>query len=132
VDFIASIGSGLSRREKLVDAFSILHSHDVELTKRLFQGLSAIGGVRVYGPGIDQERTSLVSFTVRDIPSKAVALELAEEGLFLSSGDFYASTVVARLGLKEQGLVRAGASCYTTMEEVERLVSAVERIAAAT
>jgi cysteine desulfurase family protein (TIGR01976 family) len=131
VDFLARIGSGSSRREKLAAAFSMLHEHDLKLTKILFEGLSAIEGVRVYGPGIDKERTSLVSFTVKDLPSKSVAKALVKDGLFLSSGDFYAATVVERLGVEQQGLVRAGGSCYTTVEEVERLVSAVATVASA-
>ena len=40
-------------------------------------------------------------------------------------GDFYATTVVERLGLVEEGLVRAGCACYTTDEEIERLIAGV-------
>jgi hypothetical protein len=50
-------------------------------------------------------------------------------GLFLSPGDFYAATVVERLGLGEEGLVRAGCACYTTAEEIERLIEGVSEIA---
>jgi selenocysteine lyase/cysteine desulfurase len=53
-----------------------------------------------------------------------VARHLAARGVFVSSGDFYATTVVERLGLKE-GLVRAGCACYTTEDEVERLIAGV-------
>ena len=53
-----------------------------------------------------------------------VARRLADRGVFVSSGDFYATTVVARLGLSE-GLVRAGCACYTTEEEVDRLIEGV-------
>jgi selenocysteine lyase/cysteine desulfurase len=37
-------------------------------------------------------------------------------------------TVVERLGLEPEGLVRAGCACYTTQEEIERLVEAVRSI----
>jgi selenocysteine lyase/cysteine desulfurase len=36
--------------------------------------------------------------------------------------------VVARLGLTAQGLVRAGCACYTTPEEVDRLLDGVRRL----
>jgi selenocysteine lyase/cysteine desulfurase len=52
---------------------------------------------------------------------------LAHRGVFVSSGDFYASTVVERLGLTG-GLVRAGCACYTTSEEVDRLVEGVREL----
>lgn len=126
VDFIASLGSGLTRRERLANAFAAMHEHDAELTTRLWNGLNAIDGVRVYGPGPDAARTSLVSFTAGAVPSEDVSRFLAARGMFVSHGDFYAATVVERLGVADQGLVRIGCSVYTTQEEVDRLIKAVE------
>jgi selenocysteine lyase/cysteine desulfurase len=57
--------------------------------------------------------------------AEAVAGRLAERGVFLSHGDFYAVTVLERLGVLEEGLVRAGCACYTSPEEVERLIAGV-------
>jgi cysteine desulfurase family protein (TIGR01976 family) len=129
VDFIASLGSGPTRREQLVEAFERMHQHDRELVEQLWSGLSRIEGVRLYGPPPREDRTSLVSFTVSDEPSSELAKALAADGVFLSHGDFYAATVVERLGAEEQGLARAGCSVYTTREEVERLISGVEQFA---
>jgi len=70
-----------------------------------------------------------VSFTVSGAAPEAVAAALAGEGVFVSTGDFYATTVVERLGLAPHGLVRAGCACYTTAEEVDRLVAGVARLA---
>lgn len=125
VDFIASLGNGSSRREKLADAFAKMHGRDAGLTAALWNGLAAIEGVRVYGPGLDAERTSLVSVTVGDHPSSVISKALVDEGIFASHGDFYAATVIERLGVEEQGLLRIGCSVYTTMEEVERLITGV-------
>ncbi len=38
-------------------------------------------------------------------------------------------TVVQQLGLGEEGLVRAGCACYTSEEDVQRLIDAVRRLA---
>ncbi|MGA1369265.1 MAG: cysteine desulfurase-like protein, partial [Blastocatellia bacterium] len=54
-----------------------------------------------------------------------LAAFLATRGLFVSHGDFYAQTVVDRLGKAEQGLVRIGCSCYTSEEEIERLLAGI-------
>jgi selenocysteine lyase/cysteine desulfurase len=54
---------------------------------------------------------------------------LAALGIFASDGDFYAMTVMERLGRAKDGVVRAGCACYTTGEEVNRLVDAVHSIA---
>jgi selenocysteine lyase/cysteine desulfurase len=69
-----------------------------------------------------------VSFTIAGCPSNESARRLAEKGLFLSHGDFYAATVVERLGLPEDGLLRAGCACYTTEEEIERLIEAIKEL----
>src|SRR5690606_24325033 len=96
---------------------------------QLWNGLSAIEGVTLFGPTPDKPRTPTASFAVKGIPSMEVARRLSERGLFVSSGDFYAQTAVERLGLLEEGIVRAGCACYATKEEVERLVEAVREIA---
>jgi cysteine desulfurase family protein (TIGR01976 family) len=127
IDFIASLGSGSSRRERLASAFAELNSRQSGMFDVLWSGLSDIDGVTVYGPPPSSPRTSTVSFSVHGHRSDHVARRLAERGLFLSDGDFYASTVVERIG--SGGLVRAGLACYTTMEEVERLIDAVREIA---
>lgn len=125
VDFIASMGNGSTRREKLSSAFEAMHAHDATLATELWNGLVAIDGVTVYGPPPSRPRTSLVSFTVGDHPSSDVSKFLAERGLFISHGNFYAQTVVERLGVEDQGLVRVGCSVYTTHDEVQRVVDGV-------
>lgn len=125
VDFIASLASGPSRRARLVRAFDAIHDRKRELFARMWEGLRAVPGVTVYGAPPQARRTPTIAFTVRGRTSDAVCRALAERGLFLSNGDFYASTIVAKLGLRDEGLVRAGCAVYTTREEVERLVDAV-------
>ncbi len=129
VDFLASLAGGATRRERLGAAFDALHRNHTALVRQLWQGLSAIDGVTVYGPPPAGARTPTVSFTVRNVPSSKVAAGLAERGVFVSHGDFYATTIVERLGLGEEGLVRAGCACYTTEAEVERLVKGVRGVA---
>ncbi|HEX9895471.1 MAG TPA: aminotransferase class V-fold PLP-dependent enzyme, partial [Gemmatimonadales bacterium] len=127
VDFLAGIAPGrASRREALEHAYAELHRRSAPQFERLWSGLRALPGVRVYGPPPDRDRTPTLAFTVEGKTSKAVARELATAGLFLSHGDFYAATVVQRL--KVEGLVRAGCACYTTNEEVERLIEAVREL----
>jgi cysteine desulfurase family protein (TIGR01976 family) len=125
VDFIASFCGGGTRREKLREAFALIHERDINLTEQLWNGLSQIDGVKVYGPKPDAPRTSLVSFTVSDHKSRDVAGFLSDRGLFLSHGNFYAATVVERLGLTGQGLLRAGCSVYTTAGDVQCLIEGV-------
>jgi cysteine desulfurase family protein (TIGR01976 family) len=125
VEFLSSLAAGGSRRERLAQSYGELHARGQALLERLWLGLAAIPGVTLYGPPPGQPRTPTVAFTVAGRSSEEVAAALAEQGVFVSNGDFYATTVVARLGLTAHGLVRAGCACYTTEEEVERLLDGV-------
>src|SRR5439155_1212649 len=80
---------------------------------------------KFYGPPHYVERTPTVSFIIKGVASTDVARRLSERGLFVSHGDFYAQTVVDRLGLQPEGLVRVGCACYTSDDEVDRLIEAV-------
>jgi selenocysteine lyase/cysteine desulfurase len=97
----------------------------------MWTGLGELPGVTRYGPPPGRPRTPTVSFTVAGRSSQEVATALAAEGVFVSNGDFYATTVVERLGLTAEGLVRAGCACYTTADEVDRLLAGVERLTSA-
>ena len=132
VDFLASLASasnGEIRRGRLAASYRELHARSLALTVKLWEGLKAIAGVRLYGPSPDLPRTPTISFTVASVTSTDVARKLASRGLFLSHGDFYAATVVERLGLGDEGLMRAGCACYTTDAEVERLIEGVREVA---
>ncbi len=128
VDFLASLAEGADRRTRLSRVFTELHERGRRLTSVLWNGLSSIDGVRLYGPLPDSPRTPTVVFTVDGLKTDEVAERLVEHALFLSNGDFYAATVIERLGVPD-GVVRAGCACYTSEEEVQRLVDAVRRLA---
>ena len=131
VEFLAGLSPGApSRREALARTYEALHARGQALIAHLYEGLRAISGVTVYGPPPDAPRTPTVSFVVAGRSSDEVARELVSRGLFLSNGDFYATSTVARLGHAGGGLVRAGCACYTSEDEVARLVAAVQEIAA--
>ena len=132
VDFYASLvapaDSLRPRRERLVSAFAGLRAHSVPQISRLWQELSSIKGVYLYGPPPQLERTPTVSFTIDAVPSTEVARRMNKRGLFVSHGDFYAQTVVDRLGLQPEGLVRVGCACYTSDEEIDRLIESVREL----
>jgi cysteine desulfurase family protein (TIGR01976 family) len=123
VEWLASLaddGDGLrTRLRATVDA---LHARGAALVRTLWDALATIPGIRAYGPPAPAPRTPTVGFVVDGLPSERVARALADRAVFVSHGDFYAQTVVARLGQQPAGLVRAGCACYTTELEVARLV----------
>lgn len=127
VEFLASISGNVaaSRRERLAEVMYGLHERGDALFAQLWSGLQDIEGVTLFGPPPGTPRTPTLSFHVRGHPSESVARALAPRGVYVSHGDFYATTVARRLGFEQEGLVRAGCACYTTADEVQRLVDGV-------
>lgn len=129
VDFLASLsGTGSDRRQRLSQTYKALHVEGMRLVRMLWEELSAIPRVRLYGPPPSKPRTPTIGFTVDGKSAEDVVRSLVERGLFLSHGDFYAATVIERLGV--EALVRAGCACYTTEGEVSRLIEGVREVAA--
>ncbi|MCU1245597.1 MAG: cysteine desulfurase [Acidobacteria bacterium] len=130
VDFLASLAAGAGpRRQRLERVYAALHARGQQLTEMLWQGLSGIRGVRLYGPGPSQPRTPTVAFTLGGISSEEICRRLAGQAIFASHGGFYAMTALERLGLGDDGLVRIGCACYTSEEEIARLLEAVAALA---
>lgn len=135
VDFLASITNSddvdrHTTRAKLEASYDALHRSSLPLVDKLWSGLSDIDGIRCYGPpphNGSSARTPTVSCTMDVVSATDACRQLAAKGLFVSDGDFYAATVTKRLGV--DGLIRIGCSCYTTDEEIDRLVNAISDIA---
>ena len=130
VDFLASlcVDDSLSRRRRLELAFDALHARGDALFRQLWNGLAALNSVEVFGPPPGVPRTPTLSFRVHGFDSETVSRKLVTRGIYASHGDFYASTIVRRLDLVDEGLVRAGCSCYSSAEEIDRLLEAVSDI----
>ena len=130
VDFLAglAVDSSASRRERLATVMHGLHERGDALLRALWEGLHAIDGVTVFGPPPGTARTPTLSFRVQGHESEQVARFLAPRGVYVSHGDFYATTVARRLGVEHEGLVRVGCSCYTTADEITRVLEGVREL----
>lgn len=120
--------SSATRRARLAAVFDALHKRGSALFDRLWHGLSANPRVRLFGPPPSAPRTPTVSFVVTGMPSTEVATRLARLAIFASHGNFYAQTVAQRLGHEQEGFVRLGCACYTTDDEVDRVIAGLEQI----
>jgi cysteine desulfurase family protein (TIGR01976 family) len=127
IEFLAGLAEGNTRRDRLVRAMTGLHERGESLFKQLWRGLTSIRGVRCFGPPPGRPRTPTLSFVVAEVTAADVARALAKEGLFLSNGNFYATGVLKAMG--QPGMVRAGCACYTSEQEVERLIEAIQKVA---
>jgi len=139
VEFIADVGrhhadggESLDRRTAVVAGMNAMEAYERPLAQRLIDGLSALPGLRIYGPPAGHPRTSTVSFTLDGHPAPDMARTLGEQGLFVWDGDFYAARVVELAGIADSGgLLRVGLCPYNTADEVERVIAAVAALAGA-
>ena len=104
---------------------------EMEVFAPLLEGLQSMAGVTVYGPTGLQGRTPTAAFRVDGVAPADVARALAAERVAVWDGHNYAVEVVDSLGLSDQGgVVRAGLARYIEPDDVQRLLSVVERLAA--
>jgi cysteine desulfurase family protein (TIGR01976 family) len=142
VDFIADIGRKVrngaaplapvgtpDRRQQLVDGLKAIEEYEGDLLAQLLAGFARIAGLKTYGPPAGHMRTPTVSFTLEGVAPSAIATALAQRAIFVGAGNFYAKTVIERLGLYATGVARVGLAPYNTAEEVDRLVQAVGALA---
>ncbi|MDI7247438.1 MAG: aminotransferase class V-fold PLP-dependent enzyme [Bacillota bacterium] len=120
-----------ARRPHILAGFTAIELYERPLFAMLMDGLASIPGVTVYGlPAAVGERTPTVSFSVAGKHPADVARFLGDRGIFVWHGDFYATTLIERLGRAESGgVVRVGIAPYNTTEEVSRLVEALKECA---
>ena len=131
VDYLASLGAGDNRRQRLTSAFSNIGEYEGRLTDRFLSGLTQLKGVTLHGlRGGRRTPTFAVEFSGRK--PRDIAVELAQQGIFVTDGDYYALEVMKSLGHADTGgLVRLGFVHYNTEDEVDRTLSALEGLAVA-
>ena len=138
VDYLAGLGrrsdsSVKTRREALRAAYGSTVPYERTLLTRLLDGLQSIPGVKVYGitdPQRFQERCSTISLRMGDHHPTEIAKFLGDRGLFTWDGNFYAMNLSERLGVESKGgVLRIGLVHYNTMEEVDRLLKALDEFA---
>jgi len=98
-------------------------AHEGALCRQTIEALSAIPGVRVYGPPASEPRGSVVAFSVRDLHPHDVAALLDAEGIAVRAGHHCAQPLMRCLGVV--GTSRASFSVFNSPDDVERLAQAV-------
>ncbi len=131
IDYLASLGTGADRRQRLISAFGRIRDHETALALRFLTGVSELPAVRLYGisdPTQIDERVATFALEVDGVTPRTVATALADKGIYAWDGDYYAVGVMEHLGKSETGLVRVGFVHYNTTEEVDRVLAALDEI----
>jgi cysteine desulfurase family protein (TIGR01976 family) len=127
VEFLANIAGGSgSRRERIVTSMDLVEEHEHGLFLELESRLSTFDGVTLYGRA--RHRTPTLLFSINGVSSAEVSERLAALNVNAPAGNFYALEASRRLGLGEEGAVRAGLAPYSNQDDVDRLVEGVAGI----
>ena len=123
-EYLAELGgSDVVSRESLERALMRIAAHERALAARLIDGLNRIDGVRIYGITNFEElehRAPTVSLTWVPHRPASLARWLASNQVFTWHGDHYATELINRLGLREQGgTLRIGIAHYNTASEID-------------
>ena len=130
VDYLAGLGEGATRRERIVDAMTSVAGYERTLSARFLAGLADRPHVRLYGVPVPDGRTPTFAVAVAGHGAREVAAHLGRQGIFVWDGHFYALEVMRSLGVLESGgLVRIGFVHYTTADEVDRILAALDELA---
>ena len=129
LDFISSLGEGTSQREKLASAMQTIEEYEAALAEIFRAALGDLPGVRLYAASEEVRKTPTIAFRVEGHTPEEICARMLEHGFFIAAGDFYASTLAEKLGIRDSGFVRAGLAPYNTEGEVERFVEALEGLA---
>jgi cysteine desulfurase family protein (TIGR01976 family) len=118
-----------AERRAWARAYRAVAVHEARLTDRLLRGLDALGAERYGLPGVD-DRTATVAFNHPELPATEVAAALADTGVAVAAGHFYAYDLVFQeLGLAARGgAVRASAVHYSDDGDVRALLDALARL----
>ena len=114
VEYIDSIG------------WEAIKAHERTLGERFLNGLPE--SVTLYGLPTMESRVATFAFNVEGMSAEEAATRLGEAGYAVWWGDYYAVEVMKRLGLGDDGAVRAGIVHYNTADEVDGLLSEIERL----
>jgi selenocysteine lyase/cysteine desulfurase len=113
VEYVRSIG------------WEALRAHERDLGERFLAALP--DRYTLYGPPTMESRVPTFAINHPSLTPDAVAAALADQGLAVWPGNYYAVEVMERLGLPE-GAVRVGFVHYNTIDELDRLLDALDRL----
>jgi len=99
-----------------------LETHIHQLVEKTKTELEQLDDVRILGY---QPKASVISFVIDGVHHQDVATLLDQQGIAVRAGNHCAHPLMDALGVT--GTIRASFAAYNTMEDVERLVAAVEK-----
>ena len=129
VDYLDECGGGTGDRAAIERAFSAIAAHEAALGERLLSYLRGRNDVTIIGQRTapPETRVPTISFTVAERAPDAIVARIDGAGIGVRHGDFHSRRLIEHLGLAGRGgVVRVSMAHYNTLEEVDRLIVALD------
>ena len=114
IDFLSGVG---------MDAIA---RHEHELLGYALERMSALDGIRIYGPQSPDERSALISFTLGDAHPHDISTILDSEGIAVRAGHHCAQLAMQHFGIS--ATARASIYLYNTESDIDRLIEGLEQV----
>ena len=126
---ISALAGGMKALEFLSTiGLERIQNHENQLLFHLQKELETLEKVTVYGPAKSKERGPILSFNIEGMNPHDVAVILDESGKFiLRSGTMCSHLLFQKLQM--QGVVQLSTHGYNTKDEVNNLITAIQKIA---
>ena len=120
----AAIGLGVALDWMKTLDWDAVRNHEIRLTHRLIDGLTAIAGVRLLGPIDTRNRRGVISFVIEDLSPEEICRSLDARGVALRGGHHCAQPLLRAFGVA--GAARASLAPYNMDADVDVLLEGVE------
>jgi len=105
-----------------------IEAYEKILLSRMYEGLTALSNVEVYGPE-PEHRVAIIPFNVGDLNPHDVALALDVSANVMVRSGHHCAQPLSKTVICKPGTVRASCYFYNTLGEIDTMVSAVKEIA---
>ena len=124
---IAGLGAGVKFIQK--KGIVNIQKYEKALTKQLIEGLSAIKGIKIYGPCNANKQISVVSFNIDGLKPCDVGYKLDKEfGIMARVGLHCAPAAHKTIGTFPIGTVRLSLNYFNAPEEVQYTIQSLKKI----
>lgn len=107
-------------------SWAAIQAHEAALCAHALQKLTQVEGLRLYGPAVPEERVGVFSFSLEGVDAYDAGALLDAQGIEVRVGNHCAQPLMRSLGV--EGLIRASAYLYNTLEEVDALAMGLGRV----
>lgn len=129
-NFLSQIAMDASLKFLLETGIENINEKIKKLTKRFYEGIENIEGIKIYSKKPEGDFTGIVSFNLSDMDSSELSLILDEEyNIQTRPGAHCAPLIHKHFGTENQGIVRFSFSYFNTDEEIDTAIKAVKEIA---